>query len=113
MHSKPIGSRHFSEPAAKFIVAELVLALEHLHESDIVYRDLKPENVLFDTEGHVRLTDFGLAKVMNRDPSILRETVRHPRVCSPFCCKDELTHGFVFSCVCRCAEHQCTCPQRP
>ena len=76
MHSKPIGSRHFSEPAAKFIVAELVLALGHLHESDIVYRDLKPENVLFDTEGHVRLTDFGLAKEMNRDPSILRETVR-------------------------------------
>lgn len=79
MHSKPIGSRHFAEAAAKFIVAELVLALGHLHESDIVYRDLKPENVLFDTQGHVRLTDFGLAKIMNRDPGILRETVRNLR----------------------------------
>ena len=73
LHSKPVGERHFTEAAAQFVCAELVLALGCIHSFDMVYRDLKPENVLFDTAGHVRLTDFGLAKI--RDPSILRETV--------------------------------------
>lgn len=47
---------------ARLYVAEIAVALEHLHRFGIVYRDLKPENVLFDAEGHVKLTDFGLAK---------------------------------------------------
>jgi serine/threonine protein kinase len=36
--------------------------MQHLHEKGIIYRDLKPENVLIDLDGHVRLADFGLAK---------------------------------------------------
>lgn len=52
----------FSEPRAKFYIAELIVALEHLHHNDIVYRDLKPENILLDTQGHVALCDFGLSK---------------------------------------------------
>jgi serine/threonine protein kinase len=39
-----------------------VLALEHLHSSNTIYRDLKPENVLIDAQGYIRLTDFGLSK---------------------------------------------------
>ncbi|OHT16842.1 RAC family serine/threonine-protein kinase like protein [Tritrichomonas foetus] len=47
---------------ARLYVAEIALALDHLHKYGFVYRDLKLENVLFDSEGHVKLTDFGLAK---------------------------------------------------
>jgi len=52
----------FPESQARFYTAELVLALECLHERGIIYRDLKPENVLLDKHGHVRLADFGLVK---------------------------------------------------
>ena len=51
-------------PVARFIAAEILMALQSMHESDIVYRDLKPENVLIDDEGHVCVTDFGLARVL-------------------------------------------------
>ena len=54
--------QQFSEKAAKYITACLVLALGHLHDNDYIYRDLKPENVLMDHEGYVKLADFGLAK---------------------------------------------------
>jgi serine/threonine protein kinase len=52
----------FSEERARFYTAEIALALEHLHRYNIVYRDLKPENVLLDSRGHIALTDFGLCK---------------------------------------------------
>lgn len=47
---------------AKLFVCELVLALEALHKRDIIFRDLKPDNIVIDPEGHVMLTDFGLSK---------------------------------------------------
>lgn len=52
----------FSESRAKFYAAEILLALEHMHQLGIIYRDLKPENVLLDRQGHVKLADFGLSK---------------------------------------------------
>ncbi|XP_050155261.1 serine/threonine-protein kinase AtPK1/AtPK6-like [Malus sylvestris] len=52
----------FSEDQARFYTAEIVSTVAHLHKCGIVYRDLKPENVLVDSDGHVMLTDFGLAK---------------------------------------------------
>jgi len=55
-------NRYFSYDVAKFYAAEIVLAFEYLHNLDIVYRDLKPENLLLDYKGHVRITDFGFAK---------------------------------------------------
>lgn len=50
------------EDRARFIVAEIILAMECLHELDVIYRDLKPENILLDGDGHVRIADFGLSK---------------------------------------------------
>jgi len=60
--------RMFTEETAAFYMAEMVLALEHLHRNlGVVYRDLKPENCLLDFEGHLLLTDFGLSKVATED----------------------------------------------
>ena len=52
-----------SEELSKFYIASIVLALEYLHNNNIVYRDLKPENVFIDNQGYTKLGDFGFAKV--------------------------------------------------
>jgi len=53
-----------SNDHAKFYAGEIILAYAYLHLINVVYRDLKPENLLIDCEGHIKLTDFGFAKVV-------------------------------------------------
>lgn len=55
-------NNHFTESIAKFYLCEMILAIEELHKNQIIYRDLKPDNILIDGQGHALLTDFGLAK---------------------------------------------------
>lgn len=54
--------KRFSEERAKIYLCEIILALEDLHKRDIIFRDLKPDNVVLDKNGHALLTDFGLSK---------------------------------------------------
>ncbi|KAI9815547.1 MAG: camp-dependent protein kinase catalytic subunit [Pycnora praestabilis] len=57
-----LHTKRFPNPVAKFYAAEVTLALEYLHSMHIIYRDLKPENLLLDRHGHLKITDFGFAK---------------------------------------------------
>lgn len=62
---------YFDEATARFYVAEMVMALQYLHQHGIVHRDIKPDNMLISATGHVKLTDFGLSKIeMRRDLEI-------------------------------------------
>ena len=53
------------EEDAKFYAAEMVLAIESVHEMNCIHRDLKPDNVLIDKDGHIKLSDFGLSKKLD------------------------------------------------
>jgi serine/threonine protein kinase len=56
----------FNEAQARFYCAELILGLAHLHSQSIVYRDLKPGNILLEADGHIKIADFGLSKKFKR-----------------------------------------------
>jgi serine/threonine kinase 38 len=58
----------FTEEQAKFYMAEMVLAVESVHKLNYIHRDLKPDNVLIDSDGHIKLTDFGLCKLYDQNP---------------------------------------------
>ncbi len=51
-----------NEEESRFYGAEMVLAIEDVHAMNYIHRDLKPDNILMDNEGHLKLTDFGLCK---------------------------------------------------
>merc|ERR1719263_868858 len=51
-----------TEPETRFYVAQAILAIESLHNLSYIHRDIKPDNLLIDSEGHIKLTDFGLVK---------------------------------------------------
>ncbi|KAK4269950.1 hypothetical protein QN277_023042 [Acacia crassicarpa] len=71
--------KHFSEYAARFYAAEVLLALEYLHMLGVVYRDLKPENVLVRDDGHIMLSDFDLSLRCAVSPTLIRMSDGDPK----------------------------------
>ncbi|KAL7848259.1 hypothetical protein AOLI_G00229770 [Acnodon oligacanthus] len=63
-HIYNMGSSGFSKERVQFYAAEILCGLDHLHKHSIVYRDLKPDNILLDDNGHIRISDLGLAVVL-------------------------------------------------
>ncbi|XP_071714225.1 serine/threonine-protein kinase KIPK1-like [Rutidosis leptorrhynchoides] len=70
--------RYYHEPAARFYVAEVLLALEYLHMLGIIYRDLKPKNILVRQDGHIMLTDFDLSLRCSVNPTLLQSPSSGP-----------------------------------
>ena len=86
-------SRHkmFSEEQTRFFICGIIIALEYIHDKNVIHRDLKPENLVLDNKGYIRLTDFGIAKENLPDNS--SETSGTPGYMSPEVIKT-LNHSF-------------------
>ena len=69
-HLQQTGS--FPEEAVRIWAAEMICAVEYLHEKGVVHRDIKPDNLLLDEKGHVHLTDFNVATYLPSDGSRLQ-----------------------------------------
>ncbi|XAR60110.1 Non-specific serine/threonine protein kinase [Bertholletia excelsa] len=90
-------NKSFSEQAARFYVAEVLLALEYLHMLGVVYRDLKPENILVREDGHIMLSDFDLSlrcAVVNLTLLKSSPAVESPKKESIPCSESSCIHPF-------------------
>ena len=74
---------NYTEEQGKFFIACIILSLEYIHNNNIIHRDLKPENLILDNKGYVKLTDFGIAKIYNRNIDNSKDTSGTPGYMSP------------------------------
>ncbi|EDX15255.1 GD17695 [Drosophila simulans] len=92
----------FSEDEMKFYAAEVILGLEHMHKRCIVYRDLKPANILLDENGHIRISDLGLACDFSKKKphaSVGTHGYMAPEVLSKGTSYDSCADWFSFGCM--------------
>jgi ankyrin repeat protein/tRNA A-37 threonylcarbamoyl transferase component Bud32 len=78
-----LDGKALSESKARFYLAEIVVGLEYLHGNDVIYRDLKPANILIDEEGHIKLADFGIAKSSSSKDEAASTLIGSPAYISP------------------------------
>ncbi|KAK3858044.1 hypothetical protein Pcinc_035741 [Petrolisthes cinctipes] len=92
----------FNEQEMRFYAAEVILGLEHMHRRYIVYRDLKPANILLDEHGHVRISDLGLACDFSKKKphaSVGTHGYMAPEVLSKGTAYDSSADWFSFGCM--------------
>lgn len=82
----------FSEGRCKFNESATLLGIEYLHSLVGIYRDLKPENLLFDSDGHAKITEFGLSKEGTQDNASVRTMCGTPEFLAPVIV-DKRGHG--------------------
>jgi len=80
-HLNTARSRRFPEAQARFYAAEILLGLEHIHAQQYVYRDFKPDNLLLDEKGHVKISDLGLT-IKLRDDKVRRVSGCYAKTCA-------------------------------
>jgi len=73
--------KKFNEEQAKFFISCILLGFDYIHTNNIIHRDIKPENLVLDEKGYVRITDFGIAKISQKENS--QETSGTPGYMSP------------------------------
>jgi len=78
---------------AKFYIASIIMMMEYLHGKNIIYRDLKPDNIMVDKRGYCKLLDFGTAKLLEERPYKTKTIIGTPHYMAP----EVLTHkGYSF-----------------
>ena len=73
--------KKFTEKETKFFISNIILALDYIHSKNIIHRDIKPENLVLELSGYLRITDFGVAKINEKDNS--KETSGTPGYMAP------------------------------
>jgi serine/threonine protein kinase len=87
--------KRFSDEKTKFYIAEIILAIEFLHNNKMLYRDLKPENIMVDATGHIKLTDFGLSKMVKKSKEKAFTICGTPQYLAPEILSDDGYDGSV------------------
>ena len=78
-----LKQKRLPEPVVKFYAAQIIVAVGELHKKGIMHRDLKLENILVDEKGYIKIIDYGLAKILEKDGKLAQSYCGTPEYLSP------------------------------